>query len=357
MEDTNYEEGFPQYGTPSTATASAVATDLDTIETTARNQLPSDYQSLKFEKHRKEYAAAIDLYASIDSRTGSAKTEDLLACRHYAWIVRHTDTGLLRVVANSCKLRFCPVCAEAKRVTIKIAVANWMKTIKRPKFMTFTIKHSSEPLREQITRLYKAYRLFRQHKFLRKKQRGGIWFFQLKRSEKTQQWHPHLHVIVDMDYVNKIDIQTEWELLTGDSFIVDIRAVKDAQKVANYVSRYCSKPCDLSDFTPTDRNEVFNSLNGKRLCGRFGSGSACVFKQQRQPDFAKWEKICSWTDCVLNRPFETSLQAVIRCWCTGEPLDTATSQEVSKTYCPSSLIHKKIEELNTAKQLTFEDYK
>jgi hypothetical protein len=229
---------------------------------------------------------------------------------------------------------------------IKSAVSKWLRTVKKPKFMTFTVKHSTEPLPDQIKRLYKAYRLFRQHKFLKKKQRGGVWFFQLKRSKKTGEWHPHLHVVADMDYINKVEIQDEWLLVTGNSFVVDIRAIKNPGKVVDYVARYCATPCHLSDFASGDQDTIADTLHGKRLCGRFGTGSMCNFKAERPDDFAKWSKLIAWSDCIANRYCDPTLNTVIRAWSTGEPLLTADATDIAAIYTPARqleiLIEKKI---------------
>jgi hypothetical protein len=327
---------------------------VHTLETTARDVLPSDYRDLKTANHGPELEAALSLYSRWDNQYGTEKSELLLQCRHFAWFARHEETGLVKVVANACHLRWCPICSEVKRMQIKSAVAKWVKTIKRPKFMTFTIKHSNESLPDQIKRLYKGYRLFRQHKLLRKKQRGGVWFFQIKRSKKSGEWHPHLHVIVDMDYINKVEIQDEWLLTTGDSYVVDIRAIKDPGKVVDYVSRYAAKPCNLADYAEDDVDTIANSLNGKRLCGRFGSGHKCVFKTARPVDFAKWQRIVSWSDCIANRYFDAPLFDVIKAWAKNQPLNAETSQTVSDAYAPAKNYSMHPPEKEVEKQLYFE---
>lgn len=330
---------------------------LDTVETTAHSRLPSDYRYTKSAKLDDEILAAEELYTAWDIANGSDKLENLLNCRHFAWFVRHNESGMVKVVANACHLRWCPICAQTRRMIIKKAVAKWLKEIKRPKFMTFTIKHSTEPLVDQIRRLYNAYRLFRQHKFLRKKQRGGVWFFQLKRSKKTGEWHPHLHVVVDMDYVNKVEIQDDWFLTTGDSFIVDIRAVKNPKKVSDYVARYCACPCNLSDYSTDDKLTIANTLNGKRLCGRFGTGASCKFKPERPIDFAKWERVVNWSDCILNRIVDNRLASVLKAWSNGTPLDSQSASEISDTYAPTKLLTLHPAPKTEEKQYYFEEFK
>jgi hypothetical protein len=329
---------------------------LDSIETTAYDPLPSDYRKLKTAHYEPELEAAISLYSRIDELEKTEKRIDLENCRHFAWFVRHEMTGQIKVVANACHLRWCPICAGAKRMMIKSAVSKWLRTVKRPKFMTFTLKHSTEELPDQIKRLYKAYRLFRQHKLLKKKQRGGVWFFQLKRSKKTEEWHPHLHVVVDMDYINKVEIQDEWLLVTGDSFVVDIRAIKDAGKVVDYVARYCASPCNLPDYSPDDQDSIYYALSGKRLCGRFGTGNQCHFKPKRPVDFAQWQRLITWTDCVCNRNDDTALRQVIRAWNQETTLDTETAKKISDTYAPSESLKLTILKKPPDPQLFFEEF-
>jgi hypothetical protein len=305
------------------------SSSLDTLETTVSDNLPANYDDYRRLPVREEYLDVFNLYIRWDGLHNTHHAEQLLECRHYAWFVRNKISGDVKVVANACRLRWCPVCSEAKRMRIKTAVSAWVKTIKRPKFFTVTLKHSDTPLAAQIDRLYKAFRLFRKHKTLTDKCRGGIWFFQIKRSKKTGQWHPHLHIILDADYINQVTLQDDWLITTGDSYVVDIRAIKDPGKVTDYVSRYCAKPCNLSDYKTDDQDEIANILHGKRLCGRFGTGAQCDFKPRRVTDAIEWERVGTWIDIVSNRERLPEYRKLLKAWSTGEPF-TAEAYEALK---------------------------
>lgn len=329
---------------------------VHTLETTAICQLPSDYQDWKALQHQPEYGEALNLYCRVDNREGTTKAEDFLNCHRFAWFTRHEDTGMIKIASNSCRLKWCPMCSANKRYIIRQAVKDWLKTIRNPKFMTFTVKHSDLPLAEQIKKIYKAYRLFRLHKFLKNKQRGGVWFFQIKRSKKTGQWHPHIHVVMDMDYINKVQIQDDWLLTTGDSFVVDIRAIKDPGKVADYVARYASTPCKLTEFNETDQDTIFSVLRGKRLCGKFGTGNSCLFKPQKPIDFAKWSRLCRWTDCILNRSDNSLLEKLIKAWATNKPLGKETADSISESYAPHDWLKLHPEKAAEQEKQFFLDY-
>lgn len=284
---------------------------VHSVETTVSEHLPLDYGDYRRLSVSDEYIQAFNLYIRWDSSHNTHHAENLLECRHYAWFTRHKTTGVIKVVANSCRLRWCPVCAEANRMRYKSAVSAWVKTLKKPKFFTVTIKHANTPLASQIDRLYKAFRLFRKHKVLRDKCRGGVWFFQVKRSSKTGEWHPHLHIVLDSDYINKVQLQDDWFITTGDSFVVDIRAIKDPGKVADYVSRYCARPCNLTDYQEDDQDEIAGVLHRKRLCGRFGTGTQCDFRPKRDIDLTQWERVGTWIDIVSNRQHMPTYRALL----------------------------------------------
>lgn len=61
-----------------------------------------------------------------------------------------------------------------------------------------------------------------------------------------------------------------WHEVTGDSTIVDIKAVRDPKKVAEYVARYAARPCNLADLNNWCKLQVMRALHGRRLCGKWG---------------------------------------------------------------------------------------
>jgi hypothetical protein len=335
---------------------SSSASSLDSLETSIDSVLPACYNDLRFEKHREELSAAIEMYATLDATTSGHRTFDLTECHHYAWFTRHKITGQVKVQANSCRLRWCPVCAEAKQLRIRDAVSKWLKGFTKPRFITLTCSHSSDTLDVQIDNLYRSFRLLRTHKQISKKLRGGVWFFQLKRGKKDHCWHPHLHVLVDSDYINQKELSLEWLRTTGNSYIVDIRAVKDPGKVADYVSRYCAKPCRLSDFETSDRLEIATVLHGKRLCGTFGSGHQCSFKPVKPEDFAMWQRLGQWSYIVTDRFYKPVSREIIRCWSTGDALaEDVCRQNIIDNNPPEAPAYSTIEAVK-AQQLRFENF-
>jgi hypothetical protein len=310
---------------PTTTENHVFCTDADPslvhpLETSVESQIPLSYQDYKAAHHREEYQAALDLYCRIDNAEGSHRAEQFLECRQWAWFARHETTGMVKVIANSCHLRWCPICAEAKSHLITGNIKDWLEGIRRPKFFTLTVAASNEPLAVQITRLYKQFRSFRNHKSIKNAVRGGIWFFQITYRPKSKTWHPHLHCVLDANYISQRILSLEWLATTGNSFIVDIRAVKDNHKAANDVARYSSRPCSLSNFKNIDNTEIFSVFHGKRLCGSFGTGRNVLLRPKPPEDFKSWKRLPSWKVVISARHDGSVCQAIYKAWATNTPV-------------------------------------
>lgn len=329
---------------------------LDSIETTADTPLPSCYAEYRRTKHRVEFESALELYSDLDNIHHQHRASSLEECKKYAWFTRHKETGQVRVVANACRLRWCPVCAEAKRVRIKSEVSHWLQTVRAPKFFTLTMSHSSEPLSSQIKNLYRGFRLLRQHKRISREIRGGVWFFQIKRSARDACWHPHLHILMDANFIDKRLLSLEWFNVTGNSFIIDIRAIKDPGKVADYVSRYCAKPCNMSDYTKDDRIEIATVLHGKRLCGRFGTGAQCDFKSRAPENRTMWERLGTWYDIIVNRRNDPIFHKIKFAYFGNVSIERSLCEHLIRTHDANQMSLSTSGPAVSSRQLYFEEF-
>jgi hypothetical protein len=295
-------------------------TSVHHIETTVNSELPADYRKYRSRHCEPEMQRTEKLYLDIDSIEGTERHKKLLDCRSSAWFARDVRTGQVKIMSNSCRLRWCPICSKARSAFLIMQVHEWLRKVRRPKFMTLTMKHTNADLEHQIKWLYKHFRQFRMRKIFRKKMHGGIWFFQLKRSKETNEWHPHLHCVIDAEYIPQDILSKEWKAQTGTSSIVDIRAVRSVQKVAEYVSRYCSRPAKLTDFNEKESIEIHRVFHGRRLCGTWGSGRKISLRPPKCEDKMQWERIGSWRAVITQRETLPRAKAVIRAFLTDSTI-------------------------------------
>jgi len=261
------------------------------------------------------------VYNCIDGQEYTRSVEKFDACRTYANFVRNKKTKQVRIHASACRLRWCPLCMKTKRMIIVQECKKWIHGINKPKFLTFTLKHRDEPLRDTIKDLYKFFRNVRRTKWFKKNVRGGVWFFQITKSKNDDLWHPHIHCLVDSNFLPKAELSELWELITGDSKIVDIRAIKDNQKTAEYVARYAAAPCRLLGFGVDDAIEIVQTMFGKRICGTWGTGKTMSFRITKPDDWEDWETIGNWSVIWNDKANPHWCRYIRLCWIHDEPCE------------------------------------
>ena len=294
--------------------------ELDALETSAPKKPTDNYRTYITAMVGAEYDATESVYRAWDLLDKKTRCASLLDCRTRAWFVRNLETGHVRVGSNSCRLRWCPMCSKAKAAYISDVVTDWIHDIKSPKFLTLTLKHSDSPLEHQVTSLYKFFKKWRERRDVRKILHGAIWFFQVVRSPKSDQWHPHLHMVVDSGWFPRDLISDTWLAVTGNSKIVNIKVIRDEKKVAAYVARYCSRPCNLENLSDGDRIEIVLAMHGRRLCGSFGTAKSLKLRQPDKPDIKKWQKIGNWSTVVNLKDMNKFAKMIWECWIEGDPI-------------------------------------
>jgi hypothetical protein len=106
-------------------------------------------------------------------------------------------------------------------------------------------------------------------------------------------WHVHCHIIAEGEYLPQAELSSEWHAVTGDSPVVDVRDVADADVAAGYVAKYGSKPCDPSVLYSHERLcEAMIALKGVRLATTFGGWrKAKLSSPSDDNDEIGWEQI------------------------------------------------------------------
>ena len=90
--------------------------------------------------------------------------------------------------------------------------------------------------------------------------------FEYTFNPKTNDFHVHLHLIVLRGkFWAQGDISDTWREVTGDSFIVDIREVKDVHKGAKELCKYIVKSVDLAKMPDDKFREVVEMKKGTRM--------------------------------------------------------------------------------------------
>jgi hypothetical protein len=220
------------------------------------------------------------------------RIERFIACGGDAWIEQRLDgADAYRVRSTTCNDRWCLPCQRQRSNTIATALAKHVSP-KDTRFITLTIRSSDEPLRSQVKRLFRVFRILRKMPVWRTTQTGGAMFVEVSRNTETGLWHPHLHVIAQGRFVPQEELSKAWCAATGDSHIVDIRWVRNAEHAIRYVSKYASSGVSQSVMTdPAALAEAMRALKGTRLCTTFGTWRGTPLRGT--PPEGMWERVCS----------------------------------------------------------------
>ena len=211
-------------------------------------------------------------------------------CGSQAYVLKSLgEPPVYRVAGSSCHDRMCTPCATERSRTVAQNVIDRMGS-QRVRFITFTLRHSTDSLASLLDKLYDAFKRIQRTKLWRAHVTGGVAFLEVKYSDRVEGWHPHFHVLATGKYIDKRVLQSTWQTITADSFVVDIRLPGGKKNVAHYVAKYASKPLNRSFIhRPPLLDEAIVALKGRRLCTTFGGWRGVLLVDK--PDEEAWENI------------------------------------------------------------------
>lgn len=290
---------------------------LDRLETSPPLRLPLTYADHARQPVLSEWEATDSALSAIYVDSNPARLVRFRECRKYAFFFRGVVTGTVELHSNACHNRWCPICARARAAQVKDSVTAWTAARSDLKMITLTLRSSDIPLGEQVDHLHESFRRLRKNVYWQSLVRGGIWFLQTTYNSKTKQWHPHIHILADADYMPKRLLSTLWERSSNGSFIVDIKRIFETAEATNYVSRYVSRPHELSTLDRDKRVELITELHSRRLCGTFGTGRECRIGHHIEQPIEETTYIGSWRAVVKLANVDPHAYAILLCWSSG----------------------------------------
>lgn len=185
--------------------------------------------------------------AMIDAGWTDKQLARFQDCGSMCSLWRSKSTGDPFIMGNFCKCRTCAPCQAARAALVRGNVAQHIagRTVR---FITLTLKHREWPLRKMIARLKVCFKALRKEEEWKQHVRGFAAFLECKHEPRSNSWHVHYHILAEGSLWMQRDISNLWLQVTGDSMIVDIRAVNDAAGGAYYAAKYATKPYDAGAF-------------------------------------------------------------------------------------------------------------
>lgn len=103
------------------------------------------------------------------------------------------------------------------------------------------------------------------------KVKGAVGSWEVKRGKGSGLWHPHIHMVVLCETaIDPVAIKREWESITGDSFMIDVRPFDRNQEPAQGFMEVFKYAVKFGDLSLADNWEVAKFLRGSRLLFSLG---------------------------------------------------------------------------------------
>lgn len=234
-------------------------------------------------------------------RTGQSfsRKSQFKYCGSHAFILQSIENpDVYRIAGSSCHDRFCLPCGNERTKTIAMNVLEQTGN-KTLRFLTLTLKSAQQDLDSLLNKLYASFSALRRRTFWRKRVTGGIAFLEVKWIEEKQRWHPHLHVLIEGRYLPLPQLRKLWYEITDDSYIVDIKLVRDRAGASAYVTKYACKPFNNTFINRPDRlDEAVTALMHRKLIVTFGTWRGVCLS--RSPSDEAWQNIGSLEDMLVQ---------------------------------------------------------
>lgn len=207
---------------------------------------------------------------------------------------------------NSCKNRFCPICAwkKAKKDALSLSVMMAYLKLEEKKefiFLTLTAPNvSAEELDDEIRHYNQSFQRLMQRKEVRQIVKGYVRKLEITYNEKRNDYHPHFHVLISVNksyftdkdyYISRNRWLNLWQQVTKNPLItqVDVRRVRNSKNDKVYeIAKYSAKDSDY--LINQEVFEVFyKALKGKRLLVYSGlfKEAMTLFKDGKLDEYKK----------------------------------------------------------------------
>ncbi len=184
--------------------------------------------------------------------------------------------------ANSCKNRFCPVCAWRKARKDALGLSLMMQYIKQQEnkefiFLTLTTPNvMSDELENEIKRYNNSFRKLIKRKKIGSVIKGYVRKLEITYNKKRDDYNPHFHVLIAVNksyftdkryYISQQEWLDLWRDVTGISEITQVQVQKIRQnnnKELYEMAKYSGKD---SDYLINQKvfDAFYKSLKGKQV--------------------------------------------------------------------------------------------
>lgn len=191
-------------------------------------------------------------------------------CCRSPFIAINRETSEIRIHEFRCKLRHCPYCGKLRAAQLCAKILPLIQKMDDVRRIDLTTKSNDDPIREQFRHIVKCFAELRKTDLWKAHYSKGFYSLEATHNNETDQWHPHIHIIVDGEYLKHARLKKLWHEITGDSTIIWLKRCATQSQAVYYVNKYVTKTQDPS-LVPDHRiAEWALALKGMRFVNLFG---------------------------------------------------------------------------------------
>jgi len=175
-----------------------------------------------------------------------------------------------------CDDRLCYLCARSRVARLLGSYGGALKAVKNAKMVTVSMR--SRPigeLKDAVKELWDAFSRLR-HRDIWKTVLGAIVSLEITFNTKEQTWHPHLHILVDSEFIVWKRLRDAWvECTNGEGSAVYIQKCIGGWE--RELVKYITKVSDLVENEQALR-EFLDFARGRRFLRTYGSLYNCAIE-------------------------------------------------------------------------------
>jgi len=267
-----------------------LAEETDT-GTTGVSGMPSKINRYSKARHRAlEITSYFKVQQNVNLFSKISNCANYLIFRNY-----YTIDEVRLHAAQFCKKHLiCPMCAIRRGAKMLKAYLAKYEQVSRtfpvltPYLVTLTVKNGDD-LAERMQHLRASMRKMTESR--RNALKGQLFvqfahsaggFHSIEVTNRGNGWHPHVHMIWLCEInPDQAQLSKEWQAITGDSFIVDVRLLHDPVEGFLEVCKYALK---FSDLSLEHNYHAFEVMSGMRLIDSHGCMRGVVIPENLLDD-------------------------------------------------------------------------
>ena len=260
---------------------------LEQVEASGIEALPGKVNRYGTAKRR-----ALDVVKYAKKHKIPAPVKRVESCGEYLAFRHYFTVDQVRLhAARFCKVHLlCPLCAIRRGSKALSAYLPRYEAIRasRPDLAPFLVTLTIKDGPDLVERFKHLHRSMRELWMRRARKRGsavdvieaGVWSYEVKKGKGSGEWHPHLHMVaLAASLPDQAELAREWLDITGDSFIVDVRPIDQANPASGFIEvfKYALK---FSDMDEADTLSAWFWLRGRRLVASVGLFRGVVIPEE-----------------------------------------------------------------------------